>query len=44
MLFKTEICRNKLYIYPEVEVQVAKQDPVELSELDFLVLETILLF
>lgn len=43
MFFKTKICRNKLYIYPEVEVYVAKQSPQELIELGFLVLETSLL-
>ncbi|EGQ19321.1 EamA family transporter [Sporosarcina newyorkensis 2681] len=43
MFFKTKICRNKLYIYPEVEVYVAKQSPAELIELGFLVLETSLL-
>ena len=43
MFFKTKICRNKLHIYPEVEVHVAKQNPVELIELGFVVLETSLL-
>ena len=43
MFFKTKICRNKLYIYPEVEVNVAKKSPPELIELGFLVLETSLL-
>jgi len=43
MFFKTKICKNKLYIYPEVEVHVAKQSPFELIELGFLVLETSLL-
>ena len=43
MFFKTKICRNKLHIYTEVEVYIAKQDPVELIELGFLVLETSLL-
>ena len=36
-------CRNKLHIYPEVEVHVAKQSPAELIELGFVVLETSLL-
>ena len=40
MFFKTKICRNKLHIYPEVEVHVAKQSPTELIELGFVVLET----
>ena len=40
MFFKTKICRNKLYIYPEVEIHVAKKSPPELIELGFLVLET----
>ena len=40
MFFKTKICRNKLYIFPEVEVHVAKQNPAELIELGFVVLET----
>ena len=43
MFFKTKICRNKLHIYPEVEVHVAKQSPAELVELGFVVLETSLL-
>ena len=43
MFFKTKICRNKLYIYPEVEFHVAKQSPTELIELGFVVLETSLL-
>lgn len=43
MFFKTKICRNKLYIYPEVEAHVAKQSPTELIELGFVVLETSLL-
>ena len=43
MFFKTKIWRNKLHIYPEVEVQIAKQRPVELIELGFVVLETFLL-
>lgn len=43
MFFKTKICRNKLHIYPEVEVQVAKQSPAELIELGFVVFETSLL-
>ncbi|MEK5069608.1 hypothetical protein [Sporosarcina sp. FSL K6-1508] len=43
MFFKTKICSNKLYIYPEVEAHVAKQNPAELIELGFLVLETSLL-
>ena len=43
MFFKTKICRNKLYIYPEVEVHIAKQSPTELIELGFVVLETSLL-
>ena len=43
MFFKTKICRNKLYIYPEVEFHVAKQNPTELIELGFVVLETSLL-
>ena len=43
MFFKTKICRNKLYIFPEVEVHVAKQNPTELIELGFVVLETSLL-
>ncbi|PIC68943.1 hypothetical protein CSV77_16415 [Sporosarcina sp. P16b] len=43
MLFKSIIYSNKLYIYPEVEVHVAKQSPPELIELGFLVLETSLL-
>ena len=34
MFFKTKICRNKLHIYPEVEVHIAKQSPTELIELD----------
>ncbi len=40
VFFKTKICRNKLYIYPEVEAYVAKQSPAELIELGFVVLET----
>ena len=40
MFFKTKICRNKLHIYPEIKVHVAKQSPVELIELGFLVPET----
>ena len=40
MFFKTKICRNKLHNYPEVEFYVAKQRPVELIELGFVVLET----
>jgi len=40
VFFKTKICRNKLYIYPEVEARVAKQNPTELIELGFVVLET----
>ncbi len=40
MLFKTKVCRNKLHIYPEVEAHVAKQNPAELYELGFLVLQT----
>ena len=40
VFFKTKICRNTLYIYPEVEVHVAKQNPTELIELGFVVLET----
>ena len=43
MFFKTKICRNKLHIYPEVEVHVAKLSPAELIELGFVVLETSLL-
>ena len=43
VLFKTKVCRNKLYIYPAVEVQIAKQNPAELIELGFVVLETSLL-
>ncbi|PID03779.1 hypothetical protein CSV67_03830 [Sporosarcina sp. P2] len=43
MFFKTKICRNKLYVYPEVDDHVAKQSPPELIELGFLVLETSLL-
>ena len=43
MFFKTEICRNKLYIYPELEVRLAKLSPAELIELGFIVLETSLL-
>ena len=43
MFFKTKTCRNKLHIYPEVEVHVAKQSPAELIELGFVVLETSLL-
>jgi len=43
VFFKTKNCRNKLYIYPEVEVQIAKQNPAELIELGFVVLETSLL-
>ncbi len=42
MFFKTKTCRNKLHIYPEVEVHVAKQSPAELIELGFVVLETFL--
>ena len=38
MFFKTKNCRNKLHIYPEVEVHVAKQNPTELIELGFVVL------
>ena len=38
MFFKTKICRNKIHIYPEVEVHVAKQNPTEFIELDYLVL------
>ena len=37
VFFKTKICRNKLHIYPEVKVHVAKQSPVELIELYCLV-------
>ena len=40
MFFKIKNCRNKLHIYTEVEVHIAKQDPVELIELRFHVLET----
>lgn len=40
MFFKTKICRNKLYIFPEVEVHISNQSPTELIELGFLVLET----
>jgi hypothetical protein len=43
VFFKTKIYRNKLYIYPEVEAHVAKQNPTELIELGFVVLETSLL-
>ena len=43
MFINTKIYRNKLYIYPEVEVQIAKQSPTELIELGFVVLETSLL-
>lgn len=43
MFFKSKISRNKLYIFPEVEVHIAKQSPAELIELGFLVLETSLL-
>ena len=43
MFFKTKICKNKLHIYPEVEVQLAKLSPAELIELGFVVLETSLL-
>ena len=43
MFFKTKICKNKLHIYPEVEVQLAKLSPAELVELGFVVLETSLL-
>jgi len=43
VFFKTKICKNKLYIYPEVEAHVAKQNPIELIGLGFLVLETSLL-
>ncbi|MFC5591679.1 hypothetical protein ACFPRA_22595 [Sporosarcina soli] len=43
MFFKTKICRNKLYLYPEVEIHVAKQSPTELIELGFVALETSLL-
>ena len=39
MFFKTKICGNKLHIYPEVEVQIANQDPAEFIALGFLVLE-----
>ncbi|MBO1914688.1 hypothetical protein J4G37_58925, partial [Microvirga sp. 3-52] len=41
---KTKVSKNKLYIYPEVEVYVGKQDPAKLIELGFLVLGTSLLF
>ena len=40
MFFKTNICRNKLHNYPEVEIHVAKLSPTELVELGFVVLET----
>ena len=43
MFFKTKICRNKLHIFPEVEVHVTKQSPAELVEMGFVVLETSLL-
>jgi len=43
MFFKTKTCKNKLYIYPDIEAHVAKQSPTELIELGFLVLETSLL-
>ena len=43
MFFKTKICRNKLYVYPEVEVYISKQSPAELIELGFVVLESSLL-
>ncbi|MFS0574983.1 hypothetical protein AB1K83_05075 [Sporosarcina sp. 179-K 3D1 HS] len=43
MFFKIKICRNELYIYPEVEECVAKQSPTQLIELGFVVLETSLL-
>jgi hypothetical protein len=39
VFFKTKVCRNKLYIYQEVETHVAKQSPAELNELGFLVLQ-----
>ena len=29
VFFKTKTCRNKLYIYADVEVHVAKQSPVK---------------
>ena len=44
MFFKTRICRNKLHIYPEVEVYIAKQSPVELIALDCLYHESCLCF
>ena len=44
MFFKTKICKNKLHIYPEVEVHVAKQSPTELIELGCLVPDTSLYF
>lgn len=40
MFFKTKTCRNKLYIYPEVEIYVEEQSPSELYELGSLILET----
>ena len=43
VFFKIKICRNKLHIYPEVDVHVAKQSPTELFEPGFVVLETSLL-
>ena len=43
LFFKTKICRNKLHIFPEVEVHVTKQSPAELVEMGFVVLETSLL-
>ena len=43
MFFKTKNCEDKLHIYPEVEVQLAKLSPAELIELGFVVLETSLL-
>jgi len=43
VFFKTKICRKKLYIFPEVEDHIAKQSPIELIDLGFVVLETSLL-
>jgi len=43
VVFRSKPCRKKLYIFPEVEVHIAKQSPAELIELGFIVLETSLL-
>jgi len=40
VFFKSKTNRNNLYIFPEVEVHIAKQSPTKLIELGFLILET----